>query len=122
MASEKIGGLPKNELGEPKKAFSETFSAVTALTTEFPPSRIPVSNMSEISELLERDVGAARRALMVECGLDAFYQAPEVWLSLAVAAEARGHGTLQRDYERAMEIANKRYSSTPLQALQEQVK
>lgn len=47
-----------------------------------------------------------RMALMAEVGLDAFAQPAEVWLSLAVAAEARGHHVYQRDCERAMDIAN----------------
>jgi hypothetical protein len=46
-----------------------------------------------------------RTALMAECGLDAYAQKPEIWLNMAVGAEERGAKVMQRDYERAMTLA-----------------
>lgn len=55
------------------------------------------------------DLDERRRKLMVECGLDAYCQPAEVWMNIAVAAEARGELQYARDCERAMEIANERW-------------
>jgi len=54
-----------------------------------------------------------RRKLRAECGLDAYYQPAEIWLSIAVAAEARGEKQYAKDCERAMEIANERTMLEP---------
>lgn len=55
------------------------------------------------------DIRANRQRLIADCGLDAFSQSPETWLSIAVAAEARGERRYQHDCERAMDISNRRY-------------
>jgi hypothetical protein len=52
---------------------------------------------------------ARRDALRVKCGLDAFAQPPEVWLSIAVAAEARGEKEYASDAEAAMILSNERW-------------
>ena len=57
--------------------------------------------MARIDDLHDR-----RLTHMHACGLDAFSQSAEVWLSMAVGAEGREHKTLQADYETAMDIAN----------------
>lgn len=57
------------------------------------------------------DLDERRRKLTVECGLDAYSHTAELWLILAVAAEARGDGSYQRDCERAMDIALERWGS-----------
>lgn len=58
------------------------------------------------------DIRADRQKLMSEVGVDAFSQSPDTWLSIAVAAEARGEFRYQRDCERAMDISNRRYGAT----------
>lgn len=50
-----------------------------------------------------------RDDLRSECGLDAFAQPAEVWLLIAVAAEARGEKSYARDCELAMELSNEKY-------------
>lgn len=62
-------------------------------------------------ELL-REIGPLddrRDDLRSDCGLDAFAQPSDVWLSMAVAAESRGHKQQQIDYERAAEISAERW-------------
>ena len=57
-------------------------------------------------------VQAERDKLRAECGLNAFAQPPEVWLEIAVAAEARGEHSYAKDCERAAYISNDRWGST----------
>lgn len=57
-----------------------------------------------------------RRELIVECGLDAFHQPPEVWMNIAIAAEARGEKRYARDCERAMDISNDRWNPASKEA------
>lgn len=54
---------------------------------------------------------ARRDELRSECGLDAFAQPAEVWLELAIAAEARGEKAYARDCEKAMELSNERWGA-----------
>ena len=60
-----------------------------------------------------RSLMERRQALIAECGLDPFAQPAEVWLSMAVAAEARGNYQYAKDCERAMTLANERWNPTP---------
>jgi hypothetical protein len=52
-----------------------------------------------------------REDLRAKCGLDAFAQPAEVWLSIAIAAEARGEHNYARDCECAMVISNERWAA-----------
>jgi len=50
------------------------------------------------------------------CGLDAFCRTADKWLECAVAAEARGHVSLQSDYELAADL-RERFDSARRAAL-----
>lgn len=69
---------------------------------------VPSYSHPELTRLIG-PLADRRQALRADCGLDAYAQPPEVWLSMAVAAEARGQSVQCADYERAAYIAAERW-------------